>query len=472
MQNYVNVVVKEDDSVQRKLQKTADKLHSKYNKKRKINEKYLLKKKTGWRRVVSIISNVILTILCVFCCMLVVSSILFRINKLTPSFAGYSFMRISSGSMVKSGFNIGDNIVVKSVDVDTLQVGDFIAFYVYQPDYSRFDDVNAKVITVEQTEHKSGLTLSKFFGIPNDTIKSAAKANSRLVFHSIVTVYEDENGERWFKTRGTSNPANDYYEVSERVIVGLHDDSGFANLVSWGLKALTNNMTIIFLLAIPVAFLGFSLVMDALKKVQLAKLELDCVEEKRFITDEICVKNDVGFNMDKKTKYKILAQAPPHKREEYVALLWRDGSAPASIRKYVIRKNFMLKPNEHMLEVNRKCEQMFKDGENPIKIAKYYSAEKEKVANDQKRYKEMFKKMRKQYAENKNEEKVRMEDAVVTKHKKTTKKVSEETKEVDTTTTSEHNNNESKVVSAKTPNKNKNSKKITKTTETVKKDKK
>ena len=41
----VNVIVKEDDSIDRKIKSTALKLQNKYNKKRKINEK-LLKKKT------------------------------------------------------------------------------------------------------------------------------------------------------------------------------------------------------------------------------------------------------------------------------------------------------------------------------------------------------------------------------------------------------------------------------------------
>ena len=69
---------------------------------------------------------------------------------------------------------------------------------------------------------------------------------------------------------------------------------------------------------------------NSLKNIQIAKLELDCVEEKRKITDDICVKNKVGYQMSNKTKYKILAQATDENRNEYIKLLWKDGTAVAA----------------------------------------------------------------------------------------------------------------------------------------------
>ena len=46
-----------------------------------------------------------------------------------PSVFGISIVRILSGSMVKSGFNIGDNVIIKKTDTNTLWKDDIIAFF-------------------------------------------------------------------------------------------------------------------------------------------------------------------------------------------------------------------------------------------------------------------------------------------------------------------------------------------------------
>ena len=130
---------------------------------------------------------------------------------------------------------------------------------------------------------------------------------------------------------------------------------------------------------VSVVLLVIIIVVESMKDVQLAKLELDCVEEKRRITDPLCVKYNVGFNMDTKTKYKILAQAEPEEINEYISLLWKDNSAPNTIKKYYARKRLMLAYNKEMLTLNRECQGMFKNGENPNTISKYYIAKKKEL---------------------------------------------------------------------------------------------
>ena len=44
-----------------------------------------------------------------------------------------------SNNAVASGFNLGDSLMVKSVDTHTLYAGDKIVFYVYSADYANFD---------------------------------------------------------------------------------------------------------------------------------------------------------------------------------------------------------------------------------------------------------------------------------------------------------------------------------------------
>lgn len=378
----IKVIIKEDDSVQKMLNKTAKSLQKKYAKKRKINEK-LLKKKTPLQKTFSIIGDVLCVVLVLFAGIICFSSINSRLQNVCPTFFGYSNLTVQSESMVASGFNIRDSVIVKTVNTKTLHINDKIAFYVYPNDYNDFD-INTCVL-VEDSEisaHSFTTSFKSIFGMQKSSIVQAAKAKSKLVFHHIRAVYETSDGTRWFKTYGSSNGSDDSWYISENMVVGLYDNSATAIFFSKIISA-TNSGYGFLILLIPGLFLAFILIVEYLKDIERAKLELDCVEEKRKITDPICVKNNIGFRMDTKTKYKILAQSTPKNRNEYISLLWKDGTAPTNIRKYYSKKNILLAYNRKMLKLNRECEKMFKDGVSATKIAHYYSKQKEILENEQ-----------------------------------------------------------------------------------------
>ena len=106
-----------------------------------------------------------------------------------------------------------------------------------------------------------------------------------------------------------------------------------------------------------------------------------------------------GFSMDKKTKYKVLAQADENEKQTYISLLWKDGTAPTSIKKYYLRKRILLSGMEKLLNLNRECEKRLKDGEKPEKVAKYYLAEKEKITKEQKAKEKRMKNIRRKINE-------------------------------------------------------------------------
>ena len=91
-----------------------------------------------------------------------------------------------------------------------------------------------------------------------------------------------------------------------------------------------------------------------------------------------------------KSKYKVLAQADDKDKNEYIALLWKDGTVPQNIRTYCLRKKMYLKPVEKLLEINRVCEEKIKKGEDPLLVAEYYIKEKEKLQKDQIEYERQF----------------------------------------------------------------------------------
>lgn len=390
----ITVVVREDKSVQKKINKTAKRLKKNYETKREINEKRLARSKSPLAKVLTIVFDVVTAVIVVCCLMVVFSSLMCRFQQVNPSFAGYSQFKISSHSMVASGFNKGDNIVVRSVDTTTLKVGDKIAFYVYDKSYNKFNERKCVKVNAD-SELKYYVSFKQFFGVQSEEVEAAAKAQSQLVFHHIVGIYQEKNtGKLWFKTKGSSNIPVDTWTVEDSMVIGIYDDSKTAVFVSGVLSKLTASESLLGIIIVPVIMIGLVVIFSFLKDVESAKLELDVIQEKRKITDPICVQNEIGYKMDEKTKYKVLAQAPDDQLVEYVSLLWKDGSAPNAIKKYCIKKQILISTLKKELEIHRKCDQMFKDGLSEKQIAKFYYTEKLKIEKDYSSKQKTFKKIK------------------------------------------------------------------------------
>ncbi len=407
MSKTIPVTIVKDDAVDRKIKSTACSLQNKYSKRRKINEAKLMKNKSKFSLIMSKIGNCLFVCLILFSLLICLTTFLSRLKKTAPTFAGYSFMQIVSGSMAaesitingttySAGHQIGDKITLRAVDTNTLNVGDKIAFYVYTPSLTEFHKDKPQLVNeTHETEYKT--SFSKFLGFAPNEFKQAGELNSKLVFHHIIEIYETTDGTRYFRTQGATNTTPDYWTIKDCYVVGIHDESIPGKIVGGTLSFLTSRLGLLVTIITPMALIGLLMFLDALKNVGVAKLELDCIEEKRKITDPICVKNNVGFNMSKKNKYKILAQANQKDKLTYIGLLWRDGKAPNAIKKYIMRKDLLLRPNRKLLELNRKCEKMFKQGKKPETVAKFYLAEKEKIEQEQQALKTRLKLISKHY---------------------------------------------------------------------------
>ena len=376
--NNIDVIEYEDLYLHELVNKTAKDLQKKYNKQRKINERFL-NKKTPLKKVLSIFLDFVCVVMLLSAFVVCFSIINTTINGYMPNFAGYSNLVISSGSMEASGFYKGDVFIVHSVDAKTLNINDKIAFYNYPLSYINVDETKLTKFTKQTTENKYTLNIKQLFGFQTDEHENASKAKSEIVFHHIHEIYQDENGELWFKTYGSSNDGQiDGWWINENYIVGVQDESKLAKVVI-GLVDFVGKPYGMMVLVVPISILVASLIFSFARSIQIAKLELDCVEEKRKITDPICVKNKVGFQMNKKTKLKILAQASEENKDEYIKLLWKNGRVPDNIKKYYYRKKLTLNLNKDLLNLNRECEKMFKEGVKPNKIAKHYINKKRKI---------------------------------------------------------------------------------------------
>lgn len=395
MTDEISISVIEDNSVVKKLSKTTKKLDKKYNHKRTLDELKINKKYSPARKLFSGMFTTILAFLVVFSVLLCFSCLYGKITKTIPTFGGYSFMQIVTGSMTAeefeyngttyaSGHKRGEKIVIRSVDARTLKEGDKIAFYVYADSFNEFySGEREKVLELPQNvEYK--VTVPQFFGVQTKEVTTASKSKCKLVFHHIIEVYELD-GKRWFRTQGSSNNSPDNWVVKEDYVIGIYDDSKLGGIVSSTLGFITSTAGKITMILVPLLLLAGMIIFDFYRNAERAKLELDCVEEKRKITDPICIKLGIGYGMTKKTKYKILAQANTEDWNEYISLLWKNGKAPKIVKKYAIRKNLLLVPMRKKLALNRMCELKYRLGEPIEGIAKYYIQEKQNIKVYEKR---------------------------------------------------------------------------------------
>ena len=394
----VNVILVNDDSVDRQLKKTAKKLRKKYTKKRRINEN-LLREKTVVEKIFSGIFDALCIVLIALSVYMCYANISARVQRTNPTIAGYTNMRVATGSMIASGHKPGDVIMIRAVDTDTLKVGDKIAFYVSSINTAKFLSTKHTLVDdsqIGETVYKTDF--QTLLGIPNEDVKREAAKNSKQVFHHIVAIYEDSTGKRWFKTQGSSNNYIDVWCISETTVIGIYDDSATANILATALNTLSTMTGLIVCIVVPLFLLAIMVVPSCMRDVHRAMLELDVVEEKRLLTDEICVRNNIGYEMDYETKFKVLACAPDDKKMEYISLLWREGTAPHNIKKYYLRKEINLSSIEKLRDVNRECEKMFKDNVPMTKIAKFYKTEKDKIEKEQAEYKRTLKALKIKYA--------------------------------------------------------------------------
>lgn len=152
-----------------------------------------------------------LLILCIF---FASSLIITKKTKGIPMIAGYSLVKISSGSMRDYGFEIGDFAMIKQQkSIDDYKVGDYIAF---------FECVDSNVQNHFQA-NESGLEPTK------------DPRASRIIFHEIMSIVTDNNGKKWFITKGVNNKYNDVHPIYEDYVIGKYKENldGLANFIKF-----------------------------------------------------------------------------------------------------------------------------------------------------------------------------------------------------------------------------------------------
>ena len=171
-------------------------------------------------RILDIVLNVIFVPILIFVAIFSLSIMITKVTNGVPSVFGYTQIQIISGSMQDAGFKIGETYYVKSInpaelkarDDETGQRGDYIAFF------QDFDPNCSSPSMVTPTN------------------RPAQKASdARILFHEIVAIEIDANGERWFTTQGSNNENADSVKIYQNYVIGrwVEESNFWTDLISF-----------------------------------------------------------------------------------------------------------------------------------------------------------------------------------------------------------------------------------------------
>ena len=164
--------------------------------------------------VIDRVFDYILIPLLILCMFFASSLIITKKTKGIPMIAGYSLVKISSGSMRDYGFEIGDFAMIKQQkSIDDYKVGDYIAFWECV-DYSVDSPYAANTTGKHPTKDPRA---------------------SRIIFHEIMSIVTDNSGKKWFITKGVNNKYNDVHPIYEDYVIGKYKENlaGLANFIKF-----------------------------------------------------------------------------------------------------------------------------------------------------------------------------------------------------------------------------------------------
>ena len=227
------------------------------------------KKKLSPKQIINIILDVILFPILIFAAFFSLSLLITRATKGVPMVFGYAMINIVSGSMQDAGFPIGSTAFIKASSAEDYEVGDYIAFFDYV-------DPNC----------------SKPPTVANGVKPTSDPNTTRIVFHEIVQVEIDANGERWFHTKGTNNASEDLNIIYQSYVIGQHTEGGFVVSVMSFVTSITGIMVMIVL---PCTIILFR---DCFELINMAFAYHD--ERKKKKAEKLASTSENGEGVEKK----------------------------------------------------------------------------------------------------------------------------------------------------------------------------
>lgn len=199
-----------------------------------LSSKKLNNKKEKWtpKRIFNLVLDIVFFPILIFATCFSLSLIITKITKGVPMVFGYAMITVVSGSMRDAGFEVGDKAFIKQATANELAVGDYIAFFDYvDPDHPRPST------------------------IANGEKPTSNPRKNRIVFHEIIKIETDANGDLWFRTKGTNNASADYNVIYQDYVIGKHVDDG-KGIVKF-FKFVNSTTGIVLLVVVPCVIILF-----------------------------------------------------------------------------------------------------------------------------------------------------------------------------------------------------------------------
>ncbi len=231
-----------------------------------------------------------------------------------PSVFGISIVRIMSGSMQKSGFDIGDSVIIKKTNTDELWIGDIIAFF-------QKDDPadKGKKLTLLSTVNQQPVVTKP---IPQErlTIDDLKGTGMRVIFHEIKNVYYDETGTRFFQTKGSSNDDFDTVKVREDFVLGKYVST--PNWVRDALKWLATPTGMIVCVCLPLGILVILEALSLIEQINFMYIEKKLLKGEMHWEDREAKRLIKTGDMEEICKIIYFSKVDEAEREELADNLW------------------------------------------------------------------------------------------------------------------------------------------------------
>ena len=249
-----------------------------------------VKKRITFQKVLSMITDILIypvIVLAVLSSFVMLNSK--RDNEVYSVF-GISVVKVLSGSMVASGFEKDDLVILKRTKTDDLREGDNIAFYRFKDN----DDPITNLVKIQDFENLPEIT-SQERVVGTKTKRDAAKAQSPVIFHQIIAIYQAADGTRFFQTQGTSNQSADNTLIKEDYVVGK--DIGTPEWLNKALQFCSSSKGMIVLVIVPLSILIFFQLLEIFELINQLLLEKKVLALEVRYDFQDCYKNNIGFEM-------------------------------------------------------------------------------------------------------------------------------------------------------------------------------
>ncbi len=264
-------------------------------------------------------------------------------NKVT-SFLGYSFCNVLSKSMENDGFYKGDTVIVKNVNEKDVKLGDIIAFYSHSNKHESDSNIHLVVKYInssfpldnDSSNIKKELDISSIEKTKDNreqNLKKAQDAKASVIFHTVVGIFVDNDGNVFYKTKGSSNGSSDSTLAPSDLVVGKYINTPvfFRRAVSY----CASPIGMIILVCLPLSLLVLMQCLSLIEQISIISLEKKLISGQLSYKDEEIKKDLPGSIIELYNKVYYYFMAPDEEKEEVKNYLWGD-----------LYNNISLKPSQ------------------------------------------------------------------------------------------------------------------------------